>query len=239
MSNRARSVIDRTPVLTPVRVGLARCRRARGAAARHVGAGIPDGLVAYGRFLPTYTERAEVPLRRRRDELVDRRIRAVERRAELSRRRQGRGVERAAGHAAAAHARSPLGAVGSRSAVGAGRRLRRRRDGGLVRAAPGHQADRDLRDRAADPAVVSTYFTKQNYDVVERSARGDRLRRRAALHPDDEGEVRRHHVGPDPSVGEGRGDALHEGVLRAGEAAPEPRRRGDAVGAALREHPDA
>ena len=44
-------------------------------------------------------------------------------------------------------------------------------------------------------------------------ARADR--RRAALHPDDEGEVRRRHLGSARPVGEGRGDALHAGVLRA------------------------
>ena len=36
-------------------------------------------------------------------------------------------------------------------------------------------------------------------------------------------------------VGEGQRHAVLEGVLRTGEAAPESRRRGDAVGAALRE----
>ena len=56
-------------------------------------------------------EPAEVPLRRRRDELVDRRVGAAERRAQLPRRGQGRGVERAAGHAAAANARHICGAA--------------------------------------------------------------------------------------------------------------------------------
>ncbi|MCK7521315.1 MAG: hypothetical protein MZV64_28365 [Ignavibacteriales bacterium] len=60
-------------------------------------------------------------------------------------------------------------------------------------------------------------------------------RRRAALPADDEREVRRHHVRPARPVGEGRRDALLARVLRPGEAAPEPGRRGHAVRAALLE----
>ena len=60
-------------------------------------------------------------------------------------------------------------------------------------------------------------------------------RRRPALHPDDEREVRRDYVRPARSVGEGRGDVVHEGILRDGEGPPESRRRDDAVRAAVRE----
>ena len=63
----------------------------------------------------------------------------------------------------------------------------------------------------------------------------DPHRRRAALPADDEREVRRDHVRSARSVGQGRGDALHAGVLRGRQAAPESRRRRDAVRAALRE----
>ena len=57
---------------------------------------------------------------------------------------------RAAGHAAAAHARPHLGAAVTEPEVGARRRLRRGRHGRIVRDASGHQAHRHLRDRAAD-----------------------------------------------------------------------------------------
>ena len=50
--------------------------------------------------------------------------------------------------------------------VGARRRLRRRRHRRIVRAASGHQAHRDLRDRAADSAGRLDVFREENYDVV-------------------------------------------------------------------------
>ena len=92
------------------------------------------------------------PLRRRGHERVSGGVRARQRRAQLPRQRQGGSLDRSAGHAAAADARQPAGAGSSSSAIGARRRLRRGRDGRLVRAVPGHPARRDLRDRAAHSA---------------------------------------------------------------------------------------
>ena len=68
-------------------------------------------------------------LRRRGLERVGGRVAAAERRAQLPQRRQGAGVERAAGHAPAADARPPHDARARRSRSGARHRLRRRRDG--------------------------------------------------------------------------------------------------------------
>ncbi len=101
---------------------------------------------------PDVHEPTEVPLRRRRDELLDRRLGGAERRAQLPRRGQGRGVEPAAGHAAPANARTPVGDVDEDAAHRARRRIRRGRDGRVVRDSAGRRADRDLRDRAADSA---------------------------------------------------------------------------------------
>ena len=91
-------------------------------------------------------------LRRRRDERVGGRVGAVERRPELSQRRQGAGVERAAGHAAAAHARPPHDARAAASALGARHRLRRGRDGRRRVHQPAGRARDDRRDRAARAA---------------------------------------------------------------------------------------
>ena len=67
------------------------------------------------------------------------------------------------------------------------------------------------------PRVVSTYFAEHNFDVVSNPKVRDPHRRCPALSVHDEGEVRRDHVGSARSVGEGRGDALHARVLRAGQ----------------------
>ena len=85
------------------------------------------------------------------------------------------------------------------------------------------------------PQVVATLLRQRELQRRRRSARRGRLRRRPALHPHHPREVRHHHLRPDPPLGQGRGDALHAGVFRAVQAAPEPRRRGHPVGAALRE----
>ena len=86
------------------------------------------------------------------------------------------------------------------------------------------------------PRVVSTSTSATyNFNVVDNP--------KVHVHIDDarhfmlttRREVRRAHVGPARSVGQGRGDALHAGVLRGRQGAPEPGRRGDAVRAALRE----
>ena len=68
----------------------------------------PRGVRA---FPPDLHEPTEIPLRRRGDNLVDRRFGGAERRAQLPRRGQGRGVEPAAGHAASTNARTPVGDV--------------------------------------------------------------------------------------------------------------------------------
>ena len=96
--------------------------------------------------------RAAVPLRRRGRERLGRRDAVRRRRAELPRQRQGRGLQRAAGHAPPADARPPPRPDPPAPAVGAGRRVRRGGDGGVVHPAPGGRADRHLRDRAAHPA---------------------------------------------------------------------------------------
>ena len=86
------------------------------------------------------------------------------------------------------------------------------------------------------PRVVSKYFG-DGEPPRHRQPEGARPdRRRAALPADVEGEVRRHHVGSARPVGQGRGDALHEGVLRGGQGPSQPGRRRHAVRAAVREH---
>ena len=74
------------------------------------------------------------------------------------------------------------------------------------------------------PAVVSSYFAQHNFDVVANPKTHVRARRRAAFPADDRREVRRDHVGSAGPLGQRGGDALHEGILRDGEVAPEPRR---------------
>ena len=68
------------------------------------------------------------------------------------------------------------------------------------------------------PRVVSTYFAEHNFNVVNEPEDRRAYRRRAALPAHDRREVRRDHLGPARSVGQGRGDALHARVLRAGQA---------------------
>ena len=85
------------------------------------------------------------------------------------------------------------------------------------------------------PRVVSRYFAQHNFDVVANPKTHVVLDDARHYPADDEREVRRDHVGPARPLGQGGGDALHEGVLRDGQGAPESRRRRDAVRAALRE----
>ena len=73
------------------------------------------------------------------------------------------------------------------------------------------------------PKVVSKYFGAHNYNVVDESEGARRDRRRAPLHSHDGSEVRRGDVRSARSVGQGRGDALHEGILRGREGAPQCR----------------
>ena len=85
------------------------------------------------------------------------------------------------------------------------------------------------------PPTATQVLRQRELQRDARSARADRLRRRAPLRADHAREVRHHHVRSDSSLGERQRHALLEGILRAGEAAPESRRRGHAVGAAVRE----
>ena len=88
---------------------------------------------------------------------------------------------------------------------------------------PGGEAHRDLRNGAADSARRHALFRQGELQRAARSAHADRLRRRAPLRAHHAGEVRHHHLRPDSSLGEGQRHALLEGVLRAGEGAPEAR----------------
>ena len=83
--------------------------------------------------------------------------------------------------------------------------------------------------RGLRPTSASTTSTSSE---TRRSTCGSTMRGTSSRH---RREVRRDHVRSAGSVGEGRGDALHARVLRDGEAAPQPRRRRDAVRAAVRE----
>ena len=67
----------------------------------------PASSSAYGRYTATRVGQAESDLHRRGLERDRRRHAAARRRPQLPQRRQGAGVERAAGHAPAAHARPP------------------------------------------------------------------------------------------------------------------------------------
>ena len=117
---------------------------------------IPKLLVAYGRYAAT---RAHAEHRRhlhgRGLERLGRRHAAAGRRPQLSQRRQGAGLERAAGHAPAAHARPHDDAHPEEPEEGARHRLRRgrHRRRGLDR--PVSRARDDRRDRAARAARSS------------------------------------------------------------------------------------
>ncbi len=108
-----------------------------------------------------------------------------ERRAQLPQRRQGAGVERAAGHAAAAHARPPDDAAAAAAELGARDRLRRRRHGGRGQHRPGAQERDDRRDRAAraEGGVEVLRRAQLQRRHESQGARADR--RRAPLHSHD------------------------------------------------------
>ena len=239
----ARAAAIRTPkpgVRAPR--GRARCRSSSPRSARRSSRvtcrQIPKLLVAYGRYAAT---RAHPEHRRhlhgRRVERVGRRLAPARRRAELSQRRQGPGLERAAGHAPAAHARTSDDADSEEPEEGAGHRMRRRRDGrrGLDRSLS--RARDDRRDRAARPTGRLEVFRRAQLQRRDQSQGARAARRCAPLPVDDEGEVRRDHVGSARPVGEGRRDALHARVLRGRQAAPQPGRRGHAVRPVVREQP--
>ena len=106
---------------------------------------------------------------------------------------------------------------------------------GAVSISPDVEQRDDRGDRAAG-AEGGVEVLRRAQLQRRRQSQGARAdRRRAAFPADDEPEVRRDHVRSARPVGEGRGDALHARVLRARQEAPEPRRRGHGVRAALRE----
>ena len=86
------------------------------------------------------------------------------------------------------------------------------------------------------PDVAAEFFDEHNFDVVDERQGRDSHRRRPASARDDGGALRRDHVRPARSVGQGRGRALHARVLAALQAAAQRRRRRDRVRAALRNH---
>ena len=114
---------------------------------------VPGLLIAYGRF----TRDGAGPGRRdllfgRRAALVGGRLPAAERPSRVPQRRQDPGVERAAGHAPAADARSSDDAGADTGAVGPRHRLRRRRHGGSGQHRPARRARDHRGNRAAGSA---------------------------------------------------------------------------------------
>ena len=168
-------------------------------------------------------------------ERLGRRLGTAQRRAQLPQRRKGTGLERAAGHAAAAHARSPHHTGADRGKDGRRDRLRRRRDGGRRVHRPGSPARDHCRDRAAGSARrVHLLRPAQLQRGAEPEGRSPH-RRRPALPVHDASDVRRDHVRPARPVGQGCRDALHARVFRARQEPAEPGRCRDALRAALRE----
>ena len=164
--------------------------------------------------------------------------RAAERRPQLPQRRQGPGVERAAGHAAAADARPPHDARArerrsrcwSSAAAPASRPARSSIDPARRAARRSPRSSRSC--RASSPTYFARAQLRRRPQPEGRTSQIDDARHFLLT---TEREVRRHHVRSARSVGEGRGDALHARVLRARQGAPEPGRRRDAVRAAVRE----
>ena len=191
----------------------------RGGPARCLGvAAVPPGLIGYGRFLATYTS---LPTFLFTGEGMNSSIAVselangyrnfhVSGKVEASSEPQDMRLQRLLGHLSALVQGDPK--------IGAGRGVRRRRHRGIVRAVSRHQAHRDLRTGAADSAIGRSVLQQGELRRPARSAGRVRVRRRAALHPDDQGEVRHHHLGSDPSVGSRGGDAVHQGISRAGAA---------------------
>ena len=114
-------------------------------------------------------------------------------------------------------------------------RLRRRRHRrcGLDRSRS--RARNDRRDRTARAEGRLDLLRRAQLQRRHQPESARAARRRAPLSDDDEGEVRRDHVGSARPLGQGRGDALHTGVLRDRQVAPQSRRRRHAVRAAVRE----
>ena len=125
---------------------------------------VPGMLVAYGRFTATELGQAEIIYI---GEGLERRspCPAHQRRPQLPQRGQGAGVERAAGHAAAADAGASDDARAEEREVGAGDRMRRGRHGGC-RLGPVVERETIAEIEPLVPRVVSTYFAEHNFDVV-------------------------------------------------------------------------
>ena len=111
---------------------------------------IPGLLIAYGRYMATWIGSAPTIIYQ--GEGLNAFVavsQTVVRRAQLSQRRQSAGVERAAGHAPAADARTHDAHGAGVAEACAGHRLRRRGHGGSRGDWPGRRARDDRRDRAA------------------------------------------------------------------------------------------
>ena len=198
---------------------------------------IPPLLIAYGRYAATRIGQAEIIYWGEGMECLGCRVAAPGRRAELSQRREGPGVERASGHAAPADARPHDDAHPHQPEARARHRMRRRRDGGrgVDRSESGAAHDRGDRAARAPRGLHLLRRTQLQRRQEPQDARAPR--RRAELSADDGREVRRDYVGSARPVGEGRRDALHAGVLRARKASPESGGCRHAVRAVVREQP--
>ena len=140
----------------------------------------------HGRYAASRLGQAEV-IDARRLERLDRGHAVVQRRAQLPQRRQGAGVERAPGHAAAAHARphDDIDPEGSQAGPGDWLRRGRHRRSGLDRAEA--RAGHDRRDRAAGAGDGIAALRPPQLRRLQEPEDPPGARRRPAL-PDDDRE---------------------------------------------------
>ena len=127
---------------------------------------IPGILVAYGRYSATEIGQSDVIYVGEgwnASVAVSRRSNGV---LNYHNAGKGAGLERAAGHAAAAHAGASDDARAGQLEDGSGDRLRRRRDGRRGVDRSGGRARDDRRNRAARPARGLHVFLEHNFDVV-------------------------------------------------------------------------
>ena len=68
------------------------------------------------------------------------------------------------------------------------------------------------------PQAAPTYFSEPNFDVVSNPKVQVRIDDGRHYLADDEGKVRRDHGRSAGSVGEGRGEPVHQGILRGGQS---------------------
>ncbi len=85
------------------------------------------------------------------------------------------------------------------------------------------------------PPIAADYFGPENYNVLDDPRVRSSLRRRPALHPHHERNLRPDHVGPDSSMGQRFSHAVFEGILRDVPAAPQSGRGNQSMGALIRE----